>query len=497
MNAALQVISERYANLERPFSGIKVEELTDRMAGLNVCPEAGRDLETSLAEVGRLIAAHSVAVHHPACAAHLHCPPLIASLAAEAVISAMNQSMDSWDQSPAATLLETQMIEWLCDLFQYSGQAEGVFTSGGTQSNLMGLLLARNHFVATRLDWDIQQHGLPPQMKDLRILCSADAHFTVQQSASLLGLGRNAVVPIKTDAAHRMSVDDLDRQLTRLQEQDLLPFALVGTAGTTDFGSIDPLPQLAERAAEQDMWFHVDAAYGGALALSQHHRHRLAGIQQADSISVDFHKLFYQPISCGAFLVKEGARFEAIRLNADYLNPEEDEEEGTPNLVGKSIQTTRRFDALKLFLSLQHLGRARFAQMIEGTLQTATEAARLIAADPQLEAINPSPELNAVVFRYRPQSPHENLSYEAWRDQLNQDIRQILLSEGKAVVARTKVEGASSLKLTLLNPRTTLDDVQAILEEVKQTGKRLEQTKGEGVQHVRYVGTASHYAELS
>ncbi|OYD06472.1 pyridoxal phosphate-dependent decarboxylase family protein [Paludifilum halophilum] len=496
LNAAHNVILDQFARLPGAFSGREANWIASRIEHLDICPEAGTDIEAVLEQAGKTVVRHSVAVHHPACAAHLHCPPLIPSLAAEALISSMNQSMDSWDQSPAATLLEQRMIRWLCGLFRYGGQADGVFTSGGTQSNFMALLLARDHFSMTRLDWNVQKNGLPPQADRLRILCSEAAHFTIRQAAALLGLGQEAVVSVKTDANHRMSLKDLDRQLADMEGRGLIPFALVGTAGTTDFGSIDPLPELAARAGHRGLWFHVDAAYGGALALSDRYSHRLAGMDHADSIAVDFHKLFYQPISCGAFLTKESAPFDRIKLNADYLNPEEEESQDTPNLVDKSIQTTRRFDALKLFISLRTLGRNGFSRMIENTLETAREAARLMTEDPRLEVINPSPELNAVVFRYLPRSAGEGVSDSEWQDQLNRRIRHSLLSEGKAVIAQTKVDGATCLKLTLLNPRTTPEDIQSILEEVKLAGFRLEKTKGECFEHVPLFGTAGHHAEF-
>ncbi|MGA9173876.1 MAG: aspartate aminotransferase family protein [Thermoactinomyces sp.] len=474
MSCAVNIICKQFAHLPQPFSGISLEELSSRIKSLDLCPEEGRDFIDVLEQTGETLLRNFIAVHHPACSAHLHCPPLIASLAAEAMISATNQSMDSWDQSGAATLLEEKLINWLCRLFGYTGKGDGVFTSGGTQSNLMGLLLARDRYLKERLGWSVKKDGLPPEADKMRILCAETAHFTVKQSAALLGLGEKAVVSIKTDEHQRMCLQDLDKQLTKLHSEGLLPFALIATAGSTDFGSIDPLPELSIRAKRSGLWFHVDAAYGGAVMLSHQHKGKLAGIETADSIAVDFHKLFYQPISCGAFLTKNASHFELIKLNADYLNPEEDETQGIPNLVSKSLSTTRRFDALKLFISMQAIGRASFAKMIDDTIELAKQTARLIAADPELECINHEPSLNAVVFRYITSKSDENL-----QNQINRWIRHSLLKDGKAVIAQTKMNGMICLKLTLLNPRTTIDDVKFILEQVKQTGALLELRKGE------------------
>ena len=152
--------------------------------------------------------------------------------------------------------------------------------------------------------------------------------------------------------------------------------AIVATAGTTDFGSVDPLPEIAALAGSAGAWLHVDAAYGGALLFSAQHRDKLRGIEAADSLSVDFHKLFWQPIPCSAFLLRDARHFDAIKLYADYLNPELHEDAGIPNLVTTSLLTTRRFDALKLWISFQTLGRARLAAMIDRTIALAVHAAK-------------------------------------------------------------------------------------------------------------------------
>ncbi len=471
MSLTTNIIYEQFANLTQPFSGIQMQDLNSLLDQLSVCPEEGRDLTEIITSAGQIVLKHSIAVHHPTCCAHLHCPPLIPALAAEAMISASNQSMDSWDQSPAATLLEEKMINWLSHLFGYQKEADGVFTSGGTQSNFMGLLLARNHFIKERFDWNVQKRGLPSDAQKLRILCSETAHFTVKQSASLLGLGEDAVVMVQTNEHMHICLDDLDKQLTELHQQELLPFAIVATAGSTDFGAIDPISECAMRAKRFGMWLHVDAAYGGALILSDLHKHLLSGMELADSITVDFHKLFYQPISCGAFLTKKAEHFNLIKSNADYLNPEENEQQGIPDLVAKSIQTTRRFDALKLWISMQAIGRVKFAELINHTIELAQKTAKLILEDPMLELFNANPTLNAVVFRYVGQSAFDQpLSL----NQLNLSIRKALLHSGQVVLAQTKWNGVHCLKLTMLNPRMTIEDVHFILNQVKQTGQKLE-----------------------
>ncbi|MED4601817.1 aspartate aminotransferase family protein [Paenibacillus validus] len=472
MNTALGVLIRDFASAKHPYSGALPDQLAASLRQRPVCPEQGIGMAELLDFIGEAVLKHSAVVTHPACMAHLHCPPLQASLVAEALLSAVNPSMDSWDQSMSATMLEQEVIGWLCGLFGFAGRgSDGVFTSGGTQSNFMGLLLARDHYCCMRWNWNVQQRGLPPQADRLRVLCSEEAHFTVKQSAALLGLGQQSVITVPVDSKGRMHSDLLESTIARLREDELLPFVLVATAGTTDFGSIDPLPELGEAARRHGLWLHTDAAYGGALALSDQHACLLKGIALSDSITVDFHKLFYQPISCGAFLLRDRLHYRYLRLNADYLNPEADDQAGVPNLVGKSVQTTRRFDALKLYMSLQHVGRERFAAMIDHTLKLAEETAERIRQEDALELIA-EPTLNAVVFRYVPSVGAEDGA--GWTDELNCRIRDRLLEGGIAVVARTKAKGKACLKFTLLNPLATLQHTAGILRHVIRIGKELE-----------------------
>jgi L-2,4-diaminobutyrate decarboxylase len=473
ISATCDRLMTRIGTQTQPYSGLDFAALARQIDLIDPCPEVGISLDTLLTQVDELIIQHSVVVSDPHCIAHLHCPPLVPALAAEVLITAMNQSMDSWDQSPSATLLEQKLVNWLCQLFGFDCGADGTFTSGGTQSNFMGLLLARDRYARERLDWNIQERGLPPEASRFRILCSEVSHFTVMQSAALLGLGHQAVVKVATDDRYQMCPQALATVISELQAQDLLPMAIVATAGTTDFGSIDPLPQLADLARSEQIWLHVDAAFGGALILSDRHQHKLVGIDLADSITVDFHKLFYQPISCGAFLLREGRHFNLLRLHADYLNPASNAELGILDLVVNSIQTTKRFDALKLFMSLQALGRQTFAAAIDLTIDLATDIAIIIEADPHL-ILAAQPTINAVVFRYIPQYCPEQFDPIAQSNQINDRIRLALIHQGTAIIAQTKVGNLIQLKFTLLNPRTELSHLTELLDRIKQLGQTIE-----------------------
>ncbi len=454
------------ASRDDPFSGASPERLAALADAIEVLPEEGRPLEAVLADVGDLAVGHAVDPAHPACAGHLHCPPLNAALAADLLVSATNPSLDSWDQAPMATHLEGRIVRTLCAAVGFGAGADGVFTTGGTQSNLMGLLLARDRTLAAR-GHDVAADGLGREGGRLRILCSTLAHFTVQRSAALLGLGTSAVVPVPVDSEGHMSPDALDTALSRLADDGSIPAAIVATAGTTDLGAVDPLSAVADRAAEHGAWLHVDAAYGGALLFSDRHRYLLDGIARADSVAVDFHKLLWQPVACGAFLVRDCSAFAPIDVEVAYLNADEGTEAWRmPHLLGKSLQTTRRFDALKVLVTFQSLGRRALAALIDRTLDLAQHAADLIAAEPALQLVQ-RPTLTTVVFRYRADDPERS-------DRLNTALRLRLLADGEAVIGRTEFDGRIHLKLTLLNPTATEEDLAMLVTAIARTGQGLE-----------------------
>lgn len=452
--------------LQQPemYQGKTVAELRERIT-LDFNPQ-GLGNQVAIERAIEYFLKDSLSVHHPQCVAHLHCPSLVVSQAAEVLINATNQSMDSWDQAPSATIIELKLIEWLREQVGYQAGDAGVFTSGGTQSNLMGLMLARDAFFA-RQGHSIQQHGLTGNLKKIKVLCSENAHFSVQKNMALLGLGYQSVTLVKTDRFARMDMNDLRAKLAQAEANDEQILAIVATAGTTDAGAIDPLREIAALAAERQIWVHVDAAWGGALLLSEKYRDYLDGIELVDSITLDFHKQFFQTISCGAFLLKEARHYELMRYQAAYLNSEFDEAQGVPNLVSKSLQTTRRFDALKLWMGLEALGQKQYAEIIDHGVTLAQQVAQYVAEQPRLELVM-EPQLASVLFRYRaPELPEADVAL------FNQRIGDALLESGRANVGVTEFDGVTCLKMTLLNPTVTLEDIKVLLALVESTAASL------------------------
>ncbi|MEU3514497.1 lysine decarboxylase DesA [Streptomyces sp. NPDC006654] len=438
-------VAAKLATTTRPFTGVTVDALAPLIDGIDL-DRPLHDTTAVLDELEDVYLRDAVYFHHPRYLAHLNCPVVIPALLGEAVLSAVNSSLDTWDQSAGGTLIERKLIDWTTARIGLGESADGVFTSGGTQSNLQALLLAR-------------EESKTDSLARLRIFASEASHFSVQKSAKLLGLGQDAVVPVPVGHDKRMRSVALARELERCLGDGLVPMAVVATAGTTDFGSIDPLPEIAELCAQYGVWMHVDAAYGCGLLASLKHRDRIAGIERADSVTVDYHKSFFQPVSSSAVLVRDATTLRHATYHAEYLNPRRTVRERIPNQVDKSLQTTRRFDALKLWMTLRTMGADGIGALFDEVCDLAAEGWRLLAADPRYDVVV-EPSLSTLVFRYVPASVTDPVEI----DRANLHARKALFASGDAVVAGTKVGGRHYLKFTLLNPETTTADIAAVLE---------------------------------
>ena len=453
---------------------------------------------SALENLEQLLRAECVQSRHPHTIAHLHCPTLPVAVAADALIAELNPSMDSWDQSAAACVIEDELIDVIGRLVypqvrtaDPAGRPGGVVTSGGTESNLMALQFARDEAVRRHFDVDPVHEGVPGYAAGkLVILCSAVAHFSVARAAALLGLGEQAVHPVPVTAGHALDPAELGRAARALRSEGRRIAAVVATAGTTDAGAIDPLAACAEVARQSGAWFHVDAAYGGPLLFSPGHAARLAGLELADSVSLDLHKFGWQPIPAGLLVTRNREAFAVAGRRVAYLSDLDDEQAGFPNLLGRSLRTTRRADAVKMVATLQTLGRSGLTERIERCFELTAYAAGLLARDERFELTMP-PALTTVLFRYLPQFGES--------DQVNAALRRRLLVDGSAVIGRTRLpersalsgaaadvgsgaaangggdaggdrSGALRLKLTLLNPETTPADLDRLIELIAAAG---------------------------
>jgi L-2,4-diaminobutyrate decarboxylase len=431
-------------------------------AALGPVPEFGHGAEFALSTLAAVLVEHGVDLAHPLAAAHLQPPPLAVAVAADVLASAGNASVDTYDSGPSAIAVERWVIAALAGLAALGERADGVLTPGGSMSNLLALLLARDA-AGHRRGADIRRDGaavLPHPV----VLCSELTHFSVHRACATLGLGERAVRALPVDEHRRLRPQSVAAALRSLGPGET-PVAVVATAGTTDFGTVDPLPALAEVCAESGVWLHVDAAYGFGALCSARLADRLTGIELADSITADLHKLFWQPASASALLIADAGAFAALDRTVAYLNPVDDTDAGFAGLLGRSLQTTRRPDAVKVAATLLAYGRRGIGELVDACHDLAQYAADRIAAEPELELVSPA-ELTTVVFRYR------------GSDEVNGTLRRRLLESGTALIGRTEARmlpaggrPAVCLKFTLLNPTATTADVDVLVDAVLRAGR--------------------------
>ncbi|WP_432169918.1 pyridoxal phosphate-dependent decarboxylase family protein [Streptomyces sp. 1222.5] len=366
----------------------------------------------------------------PLCAAHLHCPPLAVATAADLAVSALNPSLDSWDQAPAASALEAAVTRALAHT---AGLADALVTTGGTESNQLALLLAR------------EAHG-----SGLRLVCGAGAHHSLPRAAWLLGLPDPVVVPTPNGILDPAALHHVLTGLTG-------PLLVAATAGTTDAGLIDPLPEIAGLCTAHGARLHVDAAYGGGLLFSDRHRDKLAGLEAAHTVTLDLHKLGWQPVAAGLLAVARPRELAALHQRADYLNADDDTEAGYPDLLDRSLRTTRRPDILKIAVTLKTLGRSGLGALVDQVCARAREFAALVHTHPGFELYG-RPVISTVLFR--PAGADDDTVAA---------VRRGLLEEGRAVLGRARLGGRLWLKATLLNPHTGPDELAQLLELAERT----------------------------
>jgi L-2,4-diaminobutyrate decarboxylase len=395
----------------------------------------GTGAEEALRTLVTAITEGSADPAHEHCAAHLHCPPLALAVAAELAVCALNPSLDSWDQAPAATTLEADTTAALAALV-YPGhpRPDALVTTGGTESNQLALLLARERARAA---------GAPA----VRIVCGHHTHHSVHRATWLLGLPEPEILPTPAGV--------LDPALVHAAlGRRPGPALVVATAGTTETGAVDPLPALAEAAAAHGAELHVDAAYGGPLLFSPRRRHLLAGLPSAASVTLDLHKLGWQPVAAGLLAVPRTGDLRPLEHQADYLNATDDTDAGIPDLLGRSLRTTRRPDILKIAVTLRALGTEGLGALVDHVCDQAQRLADRVAGHPRL-TLHARPAISTVLFR-----PHGSTDEDVAA------VRRTLMNRGTAVLGRSRADGRLWLKATLLNPDMPDAALDALLDHV-------------------------------
>ncbi|WP_428842005.1 pyridoxal-dependent aspartate 1-decarboxylase PanP [Photobacterium ganghwense] len=420
------------------------------------------------------------------------------------IMIGLNQNLVKIETSKAFTPLERQVLGMLHNLIydederfyaQWMHSANhslGAFCSGGTIANITALWVARNN--ALRPDGSfrgVAQEGLFRAMKhygyeDLAVLVSERGHYSLKKAADVLGLGRDCLIPIQTDSDNRVCVDQMRAKLESLKQQNVRVFAIVGVAGTTETGNIDPLDALADLAAEYDCHFHVDAAWGGATLMSNKYRPLLKGIERADSVTIDAHKQLYVPMGAGMVIFKNPASMSAIEHHAEYIL-----RKGSKDLGSHTLEGSRSGMAMLLYASLNIISRPGYEMLINNSIEKARYFSELIKAHPDFELVT-EPELCLLTYRYLPARTQQALAISNTAqkellldalDDLTKFIQKRQRESGKSFVSRTRITPekwdrklTTVFRVVLANPLTTEAILQDVLEEQTQIAQESEKS---------------------
>ncbi len=402
------------------------------------------------------VLAKTLRVHHPRNMGHQVAPPLPIAALCDLVAALTNQAMAVYETGPSATMLERQVIRWLAELVGFQ-EAEGFLTSGGAQANLTALLAARQSMA----DFDVWREGVSA-VAPLRILAGEHAHYSVSRAAGIMGLGTQAVIPVTTDAAGCMKIDALLEAWQDSESRGERPFAVVATAGCTPTGSIDPLMEIADFCKAHRLWMHVDGAHGASGLLSRSHRDGLAGIERADSVVWDGHKLLYMPATVSAVIFRDPKNsYAAFAQEASYLFQGGDEGEAF-NTSYRTLECTKRMMGLKLWSVFSLYGVDTLGLLVDHVYATARRFAVMLDTSEDFELLMP-PQTNIVCFRYQP----DNGLRQEPPGVFQAALRRRLVESGAFHLTQASIHGDIWLRVTIMNPLTCEEDLLALLETIR------------------------------
>ncbi len=479
----VDLISEYMQGLEGrrvygPVSPAGLDDLFDEEM-----PEEGIESEELLQECRAKIFPNSMAIGSTRYFGMMNPSPLPMAIFADALCSAMNQNAASWRHAPAATAVEKRVIRWFCELFGMGDESFGTLVSGGSFANLTGLKLAINRALDRDIDtWDSDAVPHLAETAKLRFYVSKQAHYSFRKSIDVLGLGHGQLRKMPVDKLFRIDPDILARTMREDVAAGLRPCAVIGIAGTTNTGSIDKLEILANLAREHDCWFHVDAAYGGAVMLSEKYNPMMTGIERADSITVDPHKWFYAPFEAGGILVRDGDFLRrSFLVRPEYYMEKTSADDATAhdprsfhmgdkvNFFQYGLHGSRRFNALKLWMTMKATGRRRFAAWVEKDIELARVLAGLLQRTSEFKLVGPN-TLGICTFRWEP-SDRERTPEEV--DQLNRDMQATVEREGDAWFSHTILNERVTLRVNVENRNMQRDDIIRLLNVLRRTAARL------------------------
>ena len=432
-NSKLPVAEGSREDMDKLFLEDAPEEPTDAMSVLNFVVDK--------------VMTNSNIVSHPKSYSFVPGPSNYVSTIADTLATGFNVFSGGWVASPAAAELEIVTINWLLKLFGFpSKRGGGIFTSGGSMANLTAIVTARR----IKCGEDFSKAVL---------YLSDQAHSSNIKAITILGFRRDQIRIIPTDLEFKMSLNKLQNAIAKDRLQGLQPFCIVASSGTTNTGTVDPLLELSKICKKEKLWFHIDGAYGGAAILAKNGKQLLKGIDKADSLTVDPHKWFYQPYEMGCLLVRNSKWLKhTFTEKPEYLKDVEGNDSEI-NFYDHGVQLTRRFRALKLYTSVKTFGLKAFRKAIDYNLKLAEQTEAILRKSSKWEVVSPA-TLAVINFRYN--SIKLNLNEEEL-DELNQKISEKIMASREALLVTTILQNQIVLRMCLINPRTTLEDVKGTI----------------------------------
>jgi aromatic-L-amino-acid decarboxylase len=439
---------------------VSAAELRDALAGPP--PAEGRDF-AALFDVFLDVVVPGTRHHgHPRFFGYVSAPGTAVAAVADFLASALNANLPAWRSAPAAVEVERLTIDWIRQLVGCASGTGGLFLSGGSMANFTAIAAARHRHCGERVAAQgMAAHGAP-----LRLYASTEAHHSIHKAAALLGIGRGSVREVAVDDQFRLDVDELARAIEQDRAAGADPFCVVASAGTVVTGAVDPIVEVAAVARHYGLWLHVDACYGGFARLAPSTGSLLDGLAEADSIALDPHKWLYLPADCGCLLYRDPASVRtAFVLDADYTRVMHSEPAEAFAFWDYGPELTRRFRALKVWMTLTYAGTAAIGEAIESNLDCARYAAELIDDSDEFELLAPV-QLSIFCFRYRPPGPHDERDLDL--DRLNERIMLALQRGGSSYLSNATIRGRFALRGCVLNYRTTRGDMRILLDDVRR-----------------------------
>lgn len=420
-------------------------------------PQEPTALATILDELERKLLPYCAHVNHPGYMGLITPSPLPAGILADLLASGLNQNVGAYTIGPSAVALERRTVRWLDDLVGYGPGAGGNLTSGGTLANFIGLKLARDFATG-----DGAQHtGVRER---LAAYTSEERHVSVDKAVDAVGIGRENTRVLPTDERFRVRIDALEAALASDRRNGIRPVCIIAMGGSTNTGAIDLLSELRRIADREGAWLHVDAAYGGGMLLSETHRGVLAGIEAADSVTLDPHKWFFAPLDAGAILVKDEACLtRSFGMSPSYLTDRMDRANERYNYYVHGFEQSRRFRGLKVWMGLKRHGAKELASWVERNVEQARRLAVLAAGDADFEVALDPPPMSAVCIRYRPSG-----LTEARAEELHAVVARRIEEGGRFWFSTTTLKGRSWFRINPVNFRTRLEHMDELFELLRR-----------------------------